>query len=303
MTPGDGFAGGAPDRVVPVRSDGLGARFGAHKLAITKRRTMAYAAGIGAADGRYLDDARRQGVVAPLGIVAALEWPVFESEDYLAAIGRTPATAFNGLVHGAQVSHFARPIRPGDRLEIAARIVEMRETRAGALVTSRIDTADAASGAPVATGWFGALYRGTPLDGAPGTAEEVPALRAVAGIEHAAHVFDISVAKAQAHLYTECAGIWNPIHTEREYALASGLPDIILHGTCTWAMALERIAAGFAPDSPLPFRAFGARFSAPVIPGDTVRVEASDPRQGCVAFVVRDAGGGLALSHGFAELA
>ena len=39
-----------------------------------------------------------------------------------------------------------------------------------------------------------------------------------------------------AHVYTECARIWNPIHTDVAYARAAGLPDIILHGTATLAL-------------------------------------------------------------------
>jgi acyl dehydratase len=107
----------------------------------------------------------------------------------------------------------------------------------------------------------------------------------------------------QAHVYTECAAIWNPIHTERAYALASGLPDIILHGSCTWAMALQRLAADHAPKSPLPFRRFAARFSGMVVPGRSIVLEASPPKDGRIAFALRNAEGQLALSHGVAELA
>ena len=41
--------------------------------------------------------------------------------------------------------------------------------------------------------------------------------------------------------YTECANIYNPIHTEPSVAKAAGLPDIILHGSATKAMALMAV--------------------------------------------------------------
>jgi len=44
-----------------------------------------------------------------------------------------------------------------------------------------------------------------------------------------------------AHVYTECARIWNPIHTDRRVARSAGLPDILLHGTATLALAVSRI--------------------------------------------------------------
>ena len=41
--------------------------------------------------------------------------------------------------------------------------------------------------------------------------------------------------------YTECAQIYNPIHTEPSVAKAAGLPDMILHGSATKAMALMSV--------------------------------------------------------------
>ena len=41
--------------------------------------------------------------------------------------------------------------------------------------------------------------------------------------------------------YTECANIYNPIHTEPSVAKAAGLPDMILHGSATKAIALMTV--------------------------------------------------------------
>ena len=41
--------------------------------------------------------------------------------------------------------------------------------------------------------------------------------------------------------YAECANIYNPIHTEPSVAKAAGLPDMILHGSATKAMALMAV--------------------------------------------------------------
>jgi acyl dehydratase len=46
-----------------------------------------------------------------------------------------------------------------------------------------------------------------------------------------------------AHVYTECARIWNPIHTDVAVARAAGLPATILHGTATLAFAASRVVA------------------------------------------------------------
>jgi hypothetical protein len=52
---------------------------------------------------------------------------------------------------------------------------------------------------------------------------------------------ELPVALHAAQQYTECARIFNPIHTEPSVARAAGLPDIILHGSATKAMALTAV--------------------------------------------------------------
>jgi acyl dehydratase len=289
-----------PERVIPIRAAGLNATIGPREELIDKRRSMAFAAGIGAVEPLYLDDARPGGVVAPAAIVAALEWPLFTTSDYLSAIGRDQNTIFEQLVHGFQVSEFHRPIRPGDRVSTEGRIVEMRKTPAGTLVIVRlVTTGDEGS---LATSWFGAMYRETPLDGSPGAVEEVPALRAEAGVDQAkAHPLPIPA--GQAHVYTECADIWNPIHTERAFALASGLPDIVLHGTCTWAMALRALADRHRPGLERPFARAGTRFSGYIVPGQTALLEYGPVKDGNLAFAVRSEDGAPALTHAFVDLA
>jgi acyl dehydratase len=302
--PEEHHGGGRPDVIVPIWTAGLGAEFGRYRTEMTRRRIMAFAAGIGADEALYFDDARPEGIVAPLAITCSTDWQIFTQPDWLAAIGRDPDTMFNHLVHGSQVTEFHRAVRPGDLLEVVGRIVELRASRAGALVTVRIETTEASSGTPVATGWFASLYRETPLDGPGGASEAVPVLRAQPEIAGQSTVNALPVPRTQAHVYTECADIWNPIHTERAFALASGLPDIILHGTCTWARTLQLLAAVHRPGSERPFRRFGARFSGYVVPGHTVQVEHSEPDEdGRIAFLVRNAKGRIALSHGLADLA
>ncbi|MCC6007780.1 MAG: MaoC family dehydratase N-terminal domain-containing protein [Rhodobacteraceae bacterium] len=297
------YGGHAPDVVIPIRTAGLGARFGRYRTEMSLRRVMAYAAGIGADDDLYLDDTLPGGLVAPLGITCATDWQLFITPDWLQAVGRNRDNLFNHLVHGSQVTEFHRPVRPGDLLQIEGHIVEMRNTGAGAVVTARIDTQDAKTGDPVATGWFASLYRETPLDGQDGRVEPVPALHDAPAPEALAGTIALPVPRTQAHHYTECADIWNPIHTERGFARASGLPDIILHGTCTWAMTLQRLAALHRPGSTRPFRRFGARFSGYLVPGQEARILHGRPKEGRIPFAVQAADGRLALSHGFAELA
>jgi acyl dehydratase len=293
--------------MLTIPTDRIGADVGRHVVAVSTRMTTAYAAGIGAVDDLYFDDTRPGGVIAPLPFIVSLEWPVLIAPDTLAAIGRDQLTIYDGLVHGFQDSNFFHPIRPGDTLEIVGRIAEIRQTRAGALVACKILTSDARTGARVCESWFGSLFRNATLAGSPASVERPPDLRPEAGLPAgilpaamARHCIDIP--RHLPHVYTECARIWNPIHTERRAALAAGLPDTILHGTCVWAMALQAIAARFRPSEPIPLRRFAARFSAFVVPGQTLELEFACLSDDRIGFAVRTAVGALALGAGIAEL-
>ena len=107
------------------------------------------------------------------------------------------------------------------------------------------------------------------------------------------------------HTYTECADIWNPIHTERKVALASGLPDIILHGTATWALASREIVRAQADGDGTRLSALGGRFTGMVLPGTTITLAMSKTKSanGVVHFEVRNPDGRPVLSGGAAEIA
>src|SRR4029077_3872964 len=75
---------------------------------------------------------------------------------------------------------------------------------------------------------------------------------------------EVAISPTLAHVYTECARIWNPIHTDRAVARAAGLPDIILHGTATLALAVSRALRHDPRGAATPVRALACRFGAMV---------------------------------------
>ncbi len=266
---------------------------------------MAYAAGIGADEPCYFDDLRPQGIVGHPAFCVSLEWPVVSGAGYLAAIGR-PAHAPRGAIHVLQDSRFHRPIRANEALLTRARIAQVRETSAGALVTTRIDTLEAGSGAPVVTSWSAAIFLKETVSGEAAadnaSVGEAPALRADAGVVVDPLRIAIETAPGLAHRYSECASIWNPIHTERSAARAIGLPDIILHGTCTWALAGQALIRTVGGGDPRRLRRLAGRFKGMVFPGERLELEyARDAATGAWQFAVRTPRGDHAIPHGVAE--
>ena len=106
----------------------------------------------------------------------------------------------------------------------------------------------------------------------------------------------IEVAATAAHVYTECARIFNPIHTDLAYARAAGLPGIILHGTATLALSVSRALR--AHDIPWRrVRGLSCRFSGMVLMPSTLTLHAAR-RGNEIGFETAGEGGDRVISRG-----
>ena len=263
---------------------------------IDARWLMAYAAGLGETDARYYDTLAAGGPAAHPLFPVCYEWPAM-----LALRERTtPEAIALRSVHATHDLTLHRPPRAGDTLSTTARVTGLAHRRAGTLMTVRQETVDA-NGLPVSTTDYGSIYRDVGFEG------EDSGLRPEArgGFEMPAGAVELPVAvpAGLAHVYTECARIWNPIHTDVAVARGAGLPDIILHGTATLALAVSRVLAHAGAD-PRAARRVSARFTGMVpLPGSfTLRVaEAADDK--VLVFDARGEDGALVLSGGALHLA
>jgi acyl dehydratase len=285
---------------MPILAAAVGTRLGAREVEISARQLLAYAAGVGETADAFFDDARPGGIVGVPAFCVSLEWPVVRAPRGANAYGASPDELLRG-VHASQDTIFHRCLRPGDRLRVEGIVASIRPTRAGALVYTKLETRDAASGEAVVTSWYGSVFRGVTVEGEAAAPEAPPGLPDVK-LEDDPERIAIEIAREAPHVYTECADIWNPIHTEREVALAAGLPDIILHGTATWALAARELVARRCGGEPARLARLHGRFAAMVIPGSTISVEIGAARDGVVAFGVRNADGDPAIALGVAQL-
>lgn len=222
---------------------------------IDARWLMAYTAALGEDDPRYYDTTAPAGPLAHPLFAVCYEWPLA-----LALRERAIGEAASRLgVHATHALTIHRLPRAGERLSTTARVVTVERQRAGTLVLLRFETVDAA-GTPVTTTDHGSVYRGVECDG---TAATVPR-PAPADAGPVRWQTPVSVGPGAAHVYTEGARIWNPIHTDRAVALAAGLPGIILHGTATLALAVSRVVRSDLDGDPTRVRGIRARFTGMV---------------------------------------
>ena len=287
---------------MPIQSSAVGTELEPQKALVSLRRTLAYAAGIGDTVSFTFEDDRDDGVVAPPSFCVSLEWAVVIGGRSSSVLG-TSADELRRGVHAAQDSTFHRPIRPGDELETRGRIVALQPTRAGTFCLTKLETLDRSSREPVVTTWSTSIYRSVALEGKGRALEEAPPTPPIESGWAPSESVELPISRELPHVYSECARIWNPIHTERSVALAAGLPDIILHGTATWALAGREIVRLFCEGDPTRLRRLSGRFRAMVIPGLPISLDLGRADSGQIRFVVRNHLGDEAISQGLAEVA
>jgi len=258
---------------------------------IDARWLMAYAAALGETDAR-LFDTRGELVAHPLFPVC-YEWPAA-----LAAREQTiPPEVYARVVHATHDLRLFRPLRAGETLWTSARVLGAVQRAPGAFAVTRMETRDAA-GERVSVTDYGALYRGVALEGADASlAPEVDEAPATPQPLPAAG--EVRVAANLAHVYTECARIWNPIHTDLALAQAAGLPGLILHGTATLALSVSRALSACEADVAA-VRRVRCRFSG-MVPMPAV-LEVRAQRIGATLRFETACAGSTVLSRGAIDL-
>ena len=241
---------------------------------VDARWLMAYAAALGEDATEYFDTTRPGGILAHPLFPVCYEWP-------LALDLRAKTLSDQIAVRGVHATHrlvLHRPPRAGDRLHTTATVAALERRVPGAYMVLRMETVDSA-GRPVSTTDYGSLYLGVDCDAAPRSTRSPEGRGAGEAWSERETTWstDIAIPATLAHTYTECARIWNPIHTDRAAALGAGLPDIILHGTATLALAISQTLRHDPRGAATPVRSIACRFGAMVRLPSQVTVRGQKP--------------------------
>ena len=287
---------------MPVPSSLVGYRSDTAVTEVTPRWSMAYAAALDDFLPCYIDTRDAARFIAHPMFPVCFEWPVIVGMRH--EIERAGVKSHEAIrsVHASHDMVLHRPIRPPERLATVAEIVAVERRSAGAYMVTRLDTT-AANGEPVCSSWYGSLYRGIELrgDDRPFVSRE-PLPTSENSTSASDSSTAIHVVGGMAHIYTECAQIFNPIHTDASVAQAAGLPGIILHGTATLALAVSRIVAAQAGNDPSRVMRVAAQFRAMVaMPSDItlkVKARARSADGGAIYFDVMNDQGAPAISNG-----
>ena len=77
---------------------------------------------------------------------------------------------------------------------------------------------------------------------------------------------EVMIDPLRAHIYDGCVGPTLPFHTSKEFAHSVGLPDILLQGVCTLAIAVSKIIDEEFKGDPTNVTDIACKFTSMVIP-------------------------------------
>ncbi len=175
------------------------------------------------------------------------------------------------IVHGEQSMRFEAPLPAEGEVVGKLRILDVidKGEGKGALLYTEKELLDAATGQRLALLHSTLFMRGN--GGFGGKAGPVPPVHALPEIEPD-FLIDMPTRTEQA-LYYRLNGDFNPLHANPAMAAKAGYPRPILHGLCTLGVCGHAILRTLCDYDLSRLESLSLRFSAPVLPGDTVRVE------------------------------
>ena len=264
---------------------------------LSSRDTMAYAAGINDTNPAYFDDLRPDGLSIHPCIAFSLQWNSRDRPDQTPNFRAAPYG-----VHASTDLRIFRPFRPGEAITTQGQIVQKRQIRPGVYTVDRYRMT-ASDGELVAELDYNGITRGATLDGPDRViADEPPVPEIPAVSNEPLWRVEVPIGLHAGQQYTECARIYNPIHTEPSVAKAAGLPDIILHGSATKAMSLSAVVDQCFEGDPKRITRLCGQLRGMVLMESVIAVEglAEDTVDGerRVLFRTLNAEGEAAISHG-----
>jgi len=222
-------------------------------------------AGLGDEDGDDLLYVYEKGLRVLPTMATVLAHPGFWIRDLNTGIDWT------NVVHGEQSLTLHRPLAPEGTLVGVHRIIEVQDKGKdrGALVLWERKLYDQPSGELVATMGQASFCRNDGGFGGP-IAPPQPRASMPQGTPDAELL--VPTSRQSAMIY-RLSGDLNPLHIEPDLARHAGFLRPILHGLATFGATCRSLIQCLGPGNPDSLKTMSGRFSAPIFPGETLRVQ------------------------------
>lgn len=261
----------------------------------TARDTILYALGVGAgADPADLSYVYEDGLRALPTIAVILAYPGFWQREPQYGID------WKRVLHGEQsmILHAPLPAAGTVRGEMTIESIVDKGVSKGALLQSCRRIFDEDDGTLLATVRQVSFLRG---DGGCGGNSAPPAPPHPLPDTIPTDVIALPTRREQALIY-RLSGDYNPLHADPRIAAEAGLPMPILHGLCTYGVAGRAILRLLCDEEPNWLRRLDCRFTAPVYPGETLRISVWREGAGKAAFKAEAVERSVTvLANGYAE--
>jgi acyl dehydratase len=205
------------------------------------------------------------------------------------------------VLHGEQSLEILRPLPVEGELSSMLEVDEIYDKGAekGALLSSTRRLFDASSGAQLATLRQTSFLRGD--GGFGGKRDGAPRPHTLPSGRAPDHVVQIPTRIDQALIY-RLSGDYNPLHVDPKVAAAAGFDRPILHGLCSYGIVGRAVLRALCAGRPEALRRMDVRFSSPVFPGETLRIEIWREGAGTAALrAVIVERGVVAIDNGYVE--
>jgi acyl dehydratase len=281
--------------------------FGSIVQTYTERDAMLYALGLGigadAVDGGQLQYVYEKDLRTVPTMATVMGSPGFWWRDTRTGVDWVK------LVHGEQAIRVFKPLPITATVVAHNRVMSITDKGAGrgAIAVIKREIRDQSSGELLAEVVHGSFLRGDggysaasvggPAPSDPGP----PALPAPP--DGAPHLeVELATLEQQALIY-RLSGDYNPLHADPDVARAAGFNRPILHGLCTYGMAAHAVLRAVTGYDASRIRSFAVRFTAPVVPGETIRFQLWERDSSSFHLRARvDARDVVVLNNGVVEL-
>lgn len=250
----------------------------------TRRDTMLYAVGIGAAitavdspdDMRFVYEPQLTALPTMAAVLALPSFWVAEPETGI---------DWHNMLHSEQFLRIHKPLSAAGQVTGQTRVVDIYDKGAdkGALLLVENEIRDTATQELLATSRFSAMLRKN--GGFGGSSEGVPAPYPTPACAPDL-VLELPTRPEQAFIY-QLSGDYNPLHVDPAFARIAGFERPILHGQCSYGVACRAVLKLLCDNDPARLRVFNTRFASPVYPGETLCVEIWRQQPGVAAVQVR----------------
>jgi acyl dehydratase len=263
-----------------------------HERSWTSKDALLYAIGVGAGLGDPLRE-----LEFTTENSEGIEQKVLPTYGVLLAQAATARSIGNFdramLVHAEQYVELHRPLPVGGTVRTSSRVTGMYDKGSGALVESESVAVDPANGEPMITIRSSTFIRGEGgFGGDRGTAApwQLP--------DRAPDHRVIEQTRPEQALLYRLSGDRNPLHVDPKFAARGGFSRPILHGLCTYGFTGRVLLHELCGSDPARFTSMSGRFSAPVLPGESLVVAIWGGDDGTAVFQTAKEDGTVVIDRG-----